>query len=399
MPQKILIVDDHIVNRKLLVGILKKEGYKLIEAGDGKEAIEFALRELPDLILLDIMMPKKDGYEVCSELKSDSRSANIPIIFLSAKSGTKDKIKGLELGGADYVTKPFDRGEVVARVRAQLKIRDLTKKLILANEELIAKQELIDEDIIAAAGIQRSLLPPSPPSVDIIDVDWRFLPCQKIGGDIFNLFRLDEDHWVIYMLDVSGHGVPSAMVAVSVSQMLHPHTGLLLEKPIQSGPYYEVIPPAEVLNKLDQEYPIERFDKYFTISYLIMNTTEGSIRYSNAAHPPPVLLHPDGTLELLEEGGTIIGMGGVIPFDEGEKQLCFGDKLFIYTDGITEYQDENGAFYGEGRFYKELQRLKDKPISNIIDGVIRSVMDFGKQTEPQDDISLLGLEFRGKGRQ
>jgi len=394
-PQKILIVDDHIVNRKLLAGILKEEGYELVEAEDGEEAVKLAFKELPDLILLDIIMPKKNGYEVCSELQSDSRSVNIPIIFLSAKTDTEAKIKGLELGGADYVTKPFSREEVVARVRAQLKIRNLTKRLILANQNLLKKQKLIDEDLRAAAGIQRSLLPLSPLNIDIVNVAWSFMPCQRIGGDIFNVIRLDKDHLAIYMLDVSGHGVPSALVAVSVSQMLHPSTGFLLEKSTSQTSNHEIMSPSEVLSTLDREFPIERFDKFFTISYHVLNIRDGSLRYSNAAHPSPVLLHPDGTLELLEEGGTIIGMGGVIPFDEGEKQLRFGDKLFIYTDGIVEYQNEKEVFYGRDRFYKELQRLKDKSISDMIDGIIGSVMDFGEHIEPPDDISLLGLEFIG----
>jgi Response regulator containing a CheY-like receiver domain and an HD-GYP domain len=178
-PQKILIVDDHIVNRKLLAGILKEEEYELVEAEDGEEAVKLAFKELPDLILLDIIMPKKNGYEVCSELQSDNRSVNIPIIFLSAKTDTEAKIKGLELGGADYVTKPFSREEVVARVRAQLKIRNLTKKLILANQNLLKKQKLIDEDLRAAAGIQRSLLPSSPLNIDI--VKWPGVSCPVKG--------------------------------------------------------------------------------------------------------------------------------------------------------------------------------------------------------------------------
>ncbi|OEU50632.1 MAG: hypothetical protein BA872_05830 [Desulfobacterales bacterium C00003060] len=394
MPEKILVVDDNPVNRRLLAGMLRKEGYELIEAEDGVETIDLTFREMPDLILLDVVMPNKDGYEVCSELKNDSRTLPIPIIFLSAKTETKDKIKGLELGGADYVTKPFHGGEILARVRAQLKIRSLTKELIQANNELLEKQKLIDEDLRAAAGIQRSLLPPGPPDVDCIDVAWRFMPCHRIGGDIFNVLRLDEDHWGVYMIDVSGHGVPSALVVVSVSQMMHPHMGLLLKKAIKPPPYYEIITPAEVLNQLDREYPIERFDKHFTISYVILNTREKCLRYSNAAHPSPVILHPDGMVDLLDKGGTIIGMGGILPFEEGRKQLHLGDKLFMYTDGIVEYQDRNGAFYGKERFYEELQRLKDKPISEIIDGIIESVMDFGKHLEPQDDISLLGLELK-----
>lgn len=396
LPDKILIVDDEIANRKLLAGIFKKEGCELIEAGDGVEAIKLAFQELPDLILLDIMMPEKDGYEVCYELKRDSRSADIPIIFLSAKAEKEDKIKGLELGGVDYVTKPFDRREVLARAKAQLKIRNLTKELILANKNLIIKQERIDEDLKAGGEIQRSLISINPPETKDIDVVWRFMPCQKIGGDIFNILRLDKDHWAIYMLDVSGHGITSAMIAVSVSQMLQPRVGLLPKKTIENPPYYKIVNPAGVLDAMDKEYPIERFSKFFTISYCILNVKDGTLRYSNAGHPPPVLLHRDGTLELLKEGGTIIGMGGLLPFEEGERKLQFGDKLFLYTDGIVEYQNADGSFYGEDRFFAELQRLKDNLISNIVDGVIESMMYFGNNTEPQDDISLLAVEFRGQ---
>jgi sigma-B regulation protein RsbU (phosphoserine phosphatase) len=396
MPDKILIADDEIVNRKLLANILKKENCELIEAGDGDEAIELTLQELPDLILLDIMMPGKDGYEVCHELKRDSRSADIPIIFFSARGETEDKIKGLELGGVDYLTKPFDKREVLARVKAQLKIQNLTKALKRANNDLIRKQKRIDENLKAGAEIQRSLMAINPPDAKTIDVVWRFMPCQRIGGDIFNILRLDEDHWAIYMLDVSGHGITSSMVAVSVSQMLQPRVGFLLKKNIEKAPYYEIVPPTEVLNEMDREYPIERFDKFFTISYCILNVKDGTLRYSNAGHPPPVLLHKDGSLELLNEGGTIIGMGGLIPFEEGRRKLCSGDKLFLYTDGIAEYQNEDGLFYDEDRFFAELKRLKDRLLSNIIDGVIESMMSFGNNTEPQDDISLLAVEFRGQ---
>ena len=395
MPEKILVVDDQIVNRRLLIDILKKKGYEFIEAEDGEEAIELTLREQPDLVLLDIVMPKKDGYEVCFELQQDSRSADIPVIFVSSKSGVKDKIKGIELGGVDYVTKPFDGGEVLARVNTQLKIRNLTKKLRQANNELLEKQRRIDEDLKAGAEIQRSLLSLNPPEVEDIDVVWRFMPCQKVGGDIFNVFQLDEDHWAIYMLDVSGHGIPSAMVAVSVSQMLQPREGFFLKRSIKTPPYYEIVSPSRVLDVMDQKYHIESLNKFFTISYLILNVKKGTIRYSSAGHPPPVLFHRDGSMELLKEGGTIIGMGGMLPFEEGEKKLSFGDRLFIYTDGIVEYQNEKGEFYGEDRFFEELQRLKENLISNTVDGVITSLMRFGNNTEPQDDISLLALEFMG----
>jgi diguanylate cyclase (GGDEF)-like protein len=139
MPGKILIVDDSVESRQLLLRILKKAGYKIFEAADGQEGLTQAAKILPDLILLDIVMPELDGYQVCEALKKDLRTADIPVIFLSAETETKDKIRGLESGGVDYITKPIDRGELLARVQTQLKIRRLTKELIRANIALIKK--------------------------------------------------------------------------------------------------------------------------------------------------------------------------------------------------------------------------------------------------------------------
>jgi sigma-B regulation protein RsbU (phosphoserine phosphatase) len=252
----------------------------------------------------------------------------------------------------------------------------------------------LDEDLKAAAEIQRSLLPAASALGRNFDVAWQFLPCQHIGGDIFNMVQLDEHHWAIYMLDVSGHGVPSAMMVVSISQLLQPYAGTIYRKSAQPPFGDQIIAPSEVLNALDQEYPFERFNNFFTIIYLVLDTLDGSITYSNAGHPKPVMVHADGSLQELQEGGAIIGSGEEIPFGEGMQQLQPGDKLFMYTDGIIEYDDGAGAFYGKERFFQVLQQLNDQPIDDIAAGVITALKRFGNNAEPQDDISLLCLEFR-----
>ncbi len=393
MTEKVLIVDDSGANRLLLGSILKKSGYDITEAVDGQQALERAFDAPPDLILLDIMMPGMDGYEVCAILKKDGRTEDIPIIFLSAKSETADKIKGLEMGGADYVTKPFDKGEVLARVRSQLKIRSLNQRIIQNNKELLEKQRRLEEDLKAAAGIQKSLLPAKVPSIQNVSVVWRFQPCDLIGGDIFNVCRLDQDSMGIYMIDVSGHGVPASLVTVSVSQMLHPESGYL--KRIRSDSSgVEIVSPAEVLVALDREYPLERFDKFFTIVYMVLDTHRELLRYCSAAHPPPVLLRTGGGLELLDKAGTIIGLGGVVPFEEEEIRLAAGDKLILYTDGVLECQNEQGDFYGESRFHSLLQELRDHSVDQILDGVLDSLRAFAGGLSFQDDVSLLGVEFK-----
>jgi len=248
--------------------------------------------------------------------------------------------------------------------------------------ELIEKQRLINEDLKAAAGIQQSLLPQRLPRTGRLGVAWKFLPCEFIGGDIFNVFHLDEDHVGCYILDVSGHGVPSALVTVSVSQVLQP------------SPLVEILPPAEVCRSLDRDYPIERFSTFMTMIYLVINFREGYFVYTNAGHPPLVLLHEDGSMELLSKGGSVIGLEGILPFEQERKELREGDKLILYTDGLIEQRNSEGEFYGQDRLYSKLKELKDLSIDAILAGAISSVKEFGEGAKLQDDLSLLGIEFK-----
>ena len=384
--ETILVVDDDKTNRSLLSIILKKAGYRVIEAEDGQDAIKKSLDTPVDLVLLDIMMPNMDGYEACRRMKEDPRTRDIPVIFLSAKTETRDKIMGLESDGADYVTKPFDKGEVLARVRSQLRIRSLTR-------EVIEKQKHLDNDLKVAAGIQQSLLPSREmPGESNLKWAWRFRPCEEIGGDIFNILRLDENHYAVYMLDVSGHGVPSALITVSVSQMLQPHTNTLIKRIINAGSGYEIVAPVDVLKRLDREYPIERFDKYFTLVYMLIDTERGLLRYSNAGHPPPLLIRTDGTVKELEKGGPMIGLNGALPFEEEEIPLDPGDRIILYTDGVIEYEKTDLNFYGEERFHTAIKRSAGLNIDALSGAIMEDLMTFGEGAPPRDDITLLAIE-------
>ena len=277
-----------------------------------------------------------------------------------------------------------------------LKYASAERELVRLNAQLLEKQKRLDDDLKAAFGIQKALLPRKSPELGRLKAAWKFLPCQVIGGDIFNIFRLDDEHLGLYMLDVSGHGVPSALVTVSVSQALQPDGGLV-RKPVEGHPAaYEIMPPRSVLTSLDEQYPMERFDMFFTMIYAVLNLREGSLTYAKAGHPPPVLLHAEGNSEMLEKNGPVIGMGNPVPFQEERKDLKKGDKIIFYTDGITEYEGPGRGFYGNERFYSVLNELKDRPVRDILNGVVASMLEFGGQAEPQDDVSLLGIEFRGE---
>lgn len=395
MPTTILAIDDS-AEVLLSIGGTLEPYYDVRVATSGEDGLALAAEIHPSLILLDIMMPGIDGYQTCSRIKANPATADIPVIFLTTMQDTGDKVKGLELGGRDYITKPFKGGELLARIHTQLEISSLTEQLMKVNEDLRRKQTLLENDLKAAAEIQKSFLPTELPENRAIEVAWQFQPCDAVGGDILNIFRLDEDHYGFYVLDVSGHGVPAAMVTASVQQQLHPSTGMILKKNIDKPPHYKIVSPAEVLANLDNNYPLERFDRHFTIIYMILNTQSGQIQYSSAGHPPPLLLRKTGEILPLKEGGTIIGMGGILPFEEGKVQLEPDDILFLYTDGLPEYRNREGDFLSDTRFQTIIGEQKGFSAKEATEAVVKSVISsFGGGNSPQDDITLLAVRYLG----
>lgn len=390
-PSRVLVVDDNPVNRKLLRAILASEGYVIDEAASGEEALSRVVEERPDLVLLDVVMPDLDGFDVCTRLKARPETSDFPVIFLSALTEAADKVRGLNLGAVDWITKPFHQAEVLARVRNQLQIRHLTRSLRLANADLVHKQESLREDLAAAADIQRSLIPRSAPISHPVEVAWRFTPCESVGGDIFNVLPLDEDVLSAFIVDVSGHGVPAAMVTVSVMQTLSQHAGVVVRPP-RDG---DITAPAEVLELLDREYPFDRFDRYFTICYTLLDTRTGELRYSSAAHPEPIVVRADGSVERLEEGGTIIGLGHVVPFEEGSVTLEPGDRIYLYTDGIVEMEAPGGAMYGTERLEALLAEAAGETLQQSCETVMDDLRRFSGGTPAADDVTLLAYQFNG----
>jgi len=397
----VLVVDDEPLNRDLLAAVLQDENCDLLFAGDGESAISLATSEQPSLILLDVMMPgkngalAKDGYDVCAQLKRDSGTAHIPIIFLSALRERAERIRGLELGASDYIAKPFDRGEVVARVRSQLAVSRLTRELIAANHRLVEKQASLDSDLRAAGDIQRALLPARMverlPSVQMA---YRLHPSDEVGGDVCNYHYINEDHLAAYIVDVSGHGVPAAMLAVAISRSLAP-ASLHRASDGSSGIDPAMFSPAEVLRRLDREYPIERFDKFFTICYLVLNLRTGEFRYSRAGHPMPVVVRQQGRLEFLAAGGTIIGISTPLPFEEGTGRLEPGDMIVLYTDGVTECQKLSGAFFGEDGLYRALLETAGAEPEAACEKVMHDLLEFSAGARMRDDVTLMAVRYDG----
>ena len=273
-------------------------------------------------------------------------------------------------------------------------LRDITvrkryqTRLNAAYSELAAKQEALDKDLKAAAAIQESLLPKHLEGLSGLELDWWFQPSQDIGGDIFNIIPLDGGTFAFYMLDVSGHGVPSALVAVTVSQALSPEAGVVRDS------LGEPRLPQEVLSRLEDLFPMERFDKYFSMFYMVYHPDRRRLFYSNAGQPPPLYMGQGGPAEELTEGGSLIGLGGVVPHAGDALETAPGDMLFIYTDGCIEHENAAGEQFGPDRLTRLLEEMALDPVDHVVEKVVEAIGSFGGPKGPKDDLTLVCLKFK-----
>ncbi|MFA7404789.1 MAG: SpoIIE family protein phosphatase [Pelobacteraceae bacterium] len=393
---KILVADSNSGSMNRLRGILEQASHTVLGSATYEETLALTAAEHPDLVIVNAAMLGKEGGNLCESLAHNRETAHIPVIVLSGWSLSIGNADGLELGASDHFSRPLNENEILAKVEHCLNMQRMSESLFRTRRLLQEKMHETDESLSAAAAIQQSLLPSVPPQGTSFNFAWRFIPCERVGGDLFNVFRLDETHIGAYVLDVSGHGVPAAMVATSVAQALDPFSGQILKRIIPPPPHYELISPAGVLAGLNRDYPIERFGKYLTICYLLLDTQSGKVRYSNAALPLPFLVRADGRIETLGEGGTIIGLTDSASYDEGEITMEPGDRLFLYTDGIVEYQNRGGEFYGEERFIQQLQADSGETLQMTCANAIKSLLGFGNGHPAEDDLTLVGIEFSAR---
>lgn len=390
---KLLVVDDDPLVLASVSSLLKMWGYEALACDSARKAIEEFRTGGIDLLLTDVKMPGISGTELLGMVRD--LDPDIPVILMTAYAELETAIDAVRKGAFDFILKPFKPEFLQHAVEKGIRFRHLIeveKNYITMLEEKMRESE---ENLKAAAVIQQSLLPFAAPQVTSFDFAWQFLPCEQVGGDLYNLFWLDENRLGVYVMDVSGHGVPAAMVTTSVSQTLDHFRGWFQKRTIDGSPLHEFVTPAEILAELNREYPVERFGKLLTICYLIIDIHSGSVCYSNAALPLPFLIRADGRVETLIEGGTIIGVDERAVYDEGNVLMERGDRLFIYTDGIVEHHDKKGEPYGEERLVMELIGSGGEALQTACVRVMQSLTTFGGEQRPEDDITLLGIEFRG----
>ncbi len=254
--------------------------------------------------------------------------------------------------------------------------------------ELEQKNALIEKDLDAAAGIQKSLLPEIFPDFPNLEFAWRFVPCSKVGGDIFNMIYIDDHTVAVYMIDVCGHGVSAAFLAVAVSQFLRNRDVFLAGK-------IGVISPREVLHRLSRTFTFERFDSFFTIFYALIDTRKKTLTYSCGGHPPALRVGLTGDPKELGGCGPAIGFEADARFEQHTLRLRDGDKIFLFTDGIYESESPTGERFGLDRLHRVLSKSPDEPVRKMVDRAFEAADRHAAESDPEDDISILGIGFRG----
>lgn len=395
---RILAVDDVEDNLFLLESILEDAGFTEIEtAASAAEAFEKLglgdSKAAPrhDLVLMDIMMPVINGIEAVRRLKSEARFADIPVIMVTAKTEAQSLADAFAAGAMDYVTKPVDEIELIARVRSALRLKremDLRKA---REAELAQTLAQLEEDLEAAGRIQRQLLPAENVDLGKLAIAWRFLPCGAVGGDIFQAFRLGRNHIGFYLIDVSGHGVAAALLAVSAHKLLEdqtPGTSLIVDG--NGIP----LPPQEVVSRLNQRFVMDLEEgKYLTMAYgLLELEPELSLQLVQAGHPPLLLARAGKVEAACTNGDLPVGLFPDVEFHSHTLKLLPGDRLFLYSDGLIEAR-RGEEQYGQSRLAESIREGTVMPLEECTGHIIASLEQWLGKEKPDDDVSLLVLEF------
>jgi sigma-B regulation protein RsbU (phosphoserine phosphatase) len=370
--ESILLVDDNPTNLQVLFQTLEGVGCKLLIAKNGQMALSIAGKARPDLILLDIMMPDIDGYEVCRQLKTNPATSGIPVIFLSALGDTEDKVKGLQLGAVDYITKPFQPDEVIARVNTHLTIDRLKR-------EVESQKDQLEHELKVVSEVQRKLLPKKLPLIDGFKLAVHYETSRYAGGDYYDIIELPDNCWGFLIADAEGHSAPAAVLMAMTCALFRSYPGSADD-------------PAEVLHYLNEHLCKVADPSFMTALYAHYDANTQIMRMARAGHPlPMVFRHADNkAIEFPCPGVYPLGIEAYeIEIPVTEAKLEPGDRFLIYTDGLTERFDMAGDTYGEQRLLELLATDSANDTQGIIAAIMADVEQFAGQRPADDDQALL----------
>ena len=396
----ILVVDDDALSLRLLIALVEKLGHRSISATDGLSAWELYRRHDCRVVISDWNMPGLDGIELLTRIRSLPGLGYTYFIMLTSRSDREDVAAGMAAGADDLLIKPISRDDLEARLNVAQRIVSLQRELSQRNFELSAVNERMRQDLQAAVRVQEALLPVQLPRIDGLDFAWLYRPCDQLGGDTLNIYRLDEHHIGFYVLDVSGHGVSSALLAVQVSRFLSPliAAGALPKRAISERPGYRLASPLEVIQELNHLFPMsDTAMQYFTIIYGHYHLPSHTVNLAAAGHPGPIVTHRDGRSTVHELSGNPIGFfpNDTAQFAEATITIEPGDRIHFFSDGVVETMAENQQIIGLERLAAAMVATVGEPVAEALERVFQSLAGWRNGTPPTDDVSIVTIERRG----
>jgi sigma-B regulation protein RsbU (phosphoserine phosphatase) len=375
---QILVIDDDTAVQELLRRTLKKQGYEVTVASNGEDGVAQAQKLRPALIICDWIMPRLTGIDVCRRVKADPELSTTQFFLLTSLGSIADRVKGLDAGADDFISKPIELNELQARVRAGLRLHQLSRDLKIAKQSLEA-------ELAEAAEYVQSLLP--EPMTEPISIEAKFIPSRQLGGDCFDYNWLDADYLAIYLLDVAGHGLRAALPSVAVLNLLRSRT-------LPNIDYYK---PSDVLRSLNTTFQMSyQNDKYFTIWYGVYNRISRQLVYASAGHPPAVLISqsPASTAKIqrLKTPGMPVGMFPDAPYVDNCCDVEDLSTLYIFSDGVYEIHQPDGNIWGLDPFI-DLLAAYNGASADQLELVLNYIQNLNAKAVFDDDWSLLKVNF------
>ncbi|MBS0339082.1 MAG: fused response regulator/phosphatase [Proteobacteria bacterium] len=384
---RLLVVDDNEDNRYTLRQRLKRQGYANVEtATNGREALELLGQREIDLVLLDVMMPEMNGYEVLEQLKADPRRRDIPVIMISALDQLESVIRCVELGAEDYLPKPFNPTLLAARVGASLEKKRL-------RDELRASLSRLEKELEAARRLQVSMLPrefPACTEQQPVDIHALMQAAREVGGDLYDFFYPSPDRLCFLVADVSGKGADAAMFMARTRSLVRMAVELLHEVGATD------VAPDRVLNTVNRELCQNNREKMFVSVFMgTLDVRTGALAFANAGHPPPCRISAARRIERLGSAPQPpLGIRPAARYTTSAIELEVADTLFVCTDGVCEAANASGEMYGDERLQALLEVSGDSSAQAVVTQVKDAIDAFAAGAPPADDVTMLALRWR-----
>ncbi|MBN2544862.1 MAG: fused response regulator/phosphatase [Spirochaetes bacterium] len=369
----ILIVDDAKINRVMLENIINQYiKCQTIMAENGEETFKILNEKVPDLILLDVILPDIDGFDIAKEIKNNPLTVDIPIIFITSLTDEDSKIKAFESGGIDFLTKPFSSKEVISRITAQLKLKRQYEEINKLNKKIMV-------DLAMAKKIQNVIMPQREFNFKKFSFFCKYLPIDAVGGDFYDLIEAEKNVYYIFLIDVTGHGIPAALYTMMLKSNLYYLTNNLNS-------------PAEILNQLNIDISKLLLDDFYPTAVIIkLDFNKMIFTISNAAHPSPLFLS-DNKLTEFKNKNFALAIKPDVKMIEESYEIKKGDKIFIFTDGIFEL-DNKDQLIDKSILHEVILETKDNIIKQQISEIIKRIIKKSGNSFFIDDVTLIGIDI------